>query len=93
MTVNHPRVLNRYKMTPDEHGVYCGRGSLWGNPFPMSKQATRTTVLAQFRDYVDTQPPALIAHAKQVLKGKNLVCFCAPLPCHADEWLTIANED
>ncbi|GAG87489.1 unnamed protein product, partial [marine sediment metagenome] len=25
------------------------------------------------------------------LKGKDLVCWCAPLPCHADVLLELAN--
>lgn len=28
---------------------------------------------------------------KKELKGKDLVCWCAPLPCHADVLLELAN--
>ena len=27
------------------------------------------------------------------LRGKDLVCWCSPLPCHADVLLRMANED
>jgi len=26
------------------------------------------------------------------LRGKDLVCWCAPLPCHADILLELAND-
>lgn len=29
---------------------------------------------------------------KQHLKGKDLVCYCAPLACHGDILLEIANS-
>jgi hypothetical protein len=31
------------------------------------------------------------ADIKRELKGKDLICFCAPKPCHADVLLEIAN--
>lgn len=29
---------------------------------------------------------------REQLRGKNLVCWCKPLPCHGDVLLTIANS-
>jgi hypothetical protein len=31
--------------------------------------------------------------AKRELKGKDLVCYCAPLACHGDVLSRIANEE
>jgi hypothetical protein len=35
---------------------------------------------------------ALRNRVKKELRGKHLVCFCAPKACHADTLLRIANE-
>ena len=34
----------------------------------------------------------LVLKIKHELKGKDLVCWCAPQPCHADVLLEIANS-
>jgi hypothetical protein len=34
-----------------------------------------------------------MAAAKTELRGKDLVCWCAPKLCHADVLLEIANAD
>lgn len=52
---------------------------------------TRALALAGYRDYLEAHP-ALKAAARVELRGKDLVCWCAPLPCHADILLELANE-
>jgi hypothetical protein len=56
--------------------VYIGRGSPWGNPFVIGKDGTRDEVCDRFEKevlpYLDVEP----------LRGKDLVCFCAPKRCH-----------
>lgn len=37
--------------------------------------------------------PDLIDAARTHLKGKDLVCWCAPAKCHADIWVEVANGD
>jgi hypothetical protein len=90
---HQPRVLNKYKMKPGETGVYCGRGSPWGNPVPIeeAKDISRNDVCDWFNEYLD-QRPFIVEQAKVALRGKNLICFCAPARCHCDEWLKIVNE-
>ena len=67
---------------PAEAG-YVGRGSAWGNPFKIGVDGDRAEVIAKFKAYAEAKykedPTWLYA-----LRGKDLVCFCAPLPCHAD---------
>jgi hypothetical protein len=67
------------------------RPSRWGNPFPV-EHGDHATAVARFAAYLQTQP-ALVAGAREALRGKDLMCFC-PLsePCHAEIWLTIVNE-
>lgn len=86
-----PKVLNKYKILPCQEGVYIGRPSKWGNPFTMSKQTTRDKVCDSFESYVD-ENPLLRDAIKKELRGKNLICFCAPHRCHGDTLLRIANE-
>lgn len=40
-----------------------------------------------------TSIAAQISLALSELKGKNLICWCAPLECHADILLRLANEE
>jgi hypothetical protein len=82
-----PKVLNkRYS----RDGVYIGRPSKWGNPYAISENFSRLQAIEAYRKYLDDNPK-LIEDAKRELKGQNLVCFCAPLPCHGDVLLEIAN--
>lgn len=72
-------------------GVYIGRPSKWGNPFVIGPDGTRADVVRKFEEYLKSNP-ALMEAAKRELKGKDLVCFCAPLACHGDVLSRIANE-
>lgn len=64
-------------------GVYIGRGSAWGNPFVIGKHGDRAEVIEKYRIYASkriSQEPNWLTP----LKGKDLVCYCAPLACHGD---------
>lgn len=87
-----PRVLNKYKNKITQDAVYIGRPSKWGNPYPITPDEPRELVIAKFRKYLD-ENPELKQAAKKQLRGKDLVCFCAPKPCHGDVLLEIANSD
>jgi hypothetical protein len=89
-----PRVLHKNRMTVNQmrEAVYVGRPSPWGNPFVVPKDGDRTTVIAKYREWLLSQPK-LVASVKRQLRGCDLVCWCAPLPCHADVLLEIANGD
>lgn len=85
-----PQVFNKYKGFPPS-SVYIGRPSKWGNPFAIGKDGTREEVISKYREWLLSQPE-LISQIKRELKGKNLVCFCAPKACHGDILLEIANS-
>jgi hypothetical protein len=80
------RVLNKHRDFIPKDAVYIGRGSAWGNPFRIGIHGTREEVIERFRCEVlpklDLSP----------LKGKDLVCFCAPLPCHGELLIKEANR-
>lgn len=74
-------VLNkRTDALPDGH-VYVGRPSPWGNPYPLS-EGTRIEVVRRYRLHIKRNP--LLIQQLADLKPVALVCWCAPLPCHAD---------
>jgi len=75
--------------------VFCGRGTVWGNPFPAKDKslAERTRVVRLYSDYLASRPD-LQEQARTKLQGKNLACPGCPedgLPCHCDVLLEVAN--
>ncbi len=69
-------VLNKHKDHIPVDAVYIGRGSQWGNPFKIGIDGDRDEVCDRYErevlPHLDLEP----------LRGKYLVCFCAPLRCH-----------
>lgn len=93
-----PRVWNRREPGVPMDAVYVGRPSKWGNPYTHLKThslaeivvATKNEAIAAYEAWL-LDNPALLASVKTELAGKDLVCWCAPRPCHADVLLRIAN--
>ncbi len=81
-----PRVHNKHIGTAPPDAVYVGRGSEWGNPFKIGKDGNRNAVIARYE--TEVLPTLNLVP----LRGKHLVCFCAPLACHADLLLRDANK-
>jgi hypothetical protein len=82
----HPLVVHCKK---SKYDVYCGRPSLWANPFKIGQDGTRKEVIAKFKKY-------LLANEELVdklpeLRGKILGCWCAPKACHCDVLADLAN--
>jgi hypothetical protein len=65
------------------YDVYIGRPGPWGNPFVLNREADRPKVIAEYRNWLLTQPD-LVARAQRELKDQVLGCWCAPKPCHGD---------
>jgi len=86
-----PTVLNKYKAGFPKGSVYIGRPTVWGNPFEIGKDGTREEVIQKYKTWL-FQNPELILRAKQELYGKDLVCFCAPKPCHGNVLIEVANN-
>jgi hypothetical protein len=85
-----PKVLNRRYLPGGRippGAVYCGRGSPWGNPFRLSGNGMN-------RDEVcDRYEREILPNLDvTILRGKDLVCFCAPKRCHCDALLKKANS-
>jgi len=84
-----PRVLNK-RNGMREGAVYVGRPSRFGNPFVIGRDGDRAAVVARFEASLLANRE-LLAAVKAELRGKDLVCWCAPEACHADVLLRIAN--
>jgi ParB-like chromosome segregation protein Spo0J len=63
--------------------VYVDRTSPWGNPFVLNADGDRNEVCDAYAEHYLPHKPSLQAKLAS-LKGKGLVCHCAPLRCHAD---------
>jgi Domain of unknown function (DUF4326) len=79
-------VYNKRHGNAPMDAVYVGRGSQWGNPFKIGQHGTREEVIAKFK--AEILPKLDVTF----LRNKDLVCWCAPLACHADLLLEKANE-
>ena len=86
------KVVNKHKHKPTAADVYIGRPSIWGNPFVIGKHGDREAVVAKYREWIHKQP-LLMAATKKELRGKTLVCFCAPQACHGHVLAAIADLD
>ena len=86
-----PKVFNKRNEPITKGAVYVGRPSKWGNPFKIGRDGNREGVIEAYRQYalrrLADEPNWLDS-----LRDKDLVCFCAPLPCHADILLELANK-
>jgi hypothetical protein len=83
------KVLNKRLAGVPAGAVYIGRGGRWGNPFRIGPDGDRADVIAKHERWLAEQRDLL--RALDELRGRNLVCFCAPLPCHGDLLLRLAN--
>lgn len=84
------KVLNKHAVgIPAGAAVYIGRGGKWGNPFRIGRDGDRAAVIAKHEAWLRDQHDLLRSIGE--LRGKDLVCFCAPAACHGDLLLRLAN--
>ena len=99
-----PQVLNkRHDMPAGDNRVYVGRPTKWGNRFTHERKVWEKWQHSNNPLYlVDTVEEAVAKYEDWLvnesgldpkeLKGKDLVCWCSPGPCHADVLLRLANH-
>jgi hypothetical protein len=81
------KVKNKNEL--EEFDVYIGRGTLWGNPYPIEHEPDgnkRKVVIEKFKAYFAEE---IVKNPEKLklllaLKGLRLGCHCKPLPCHGD---------
>jgi hypothetical protein len=62
--------------------VYIGRGTKWGNPFVIGRDGDRSTVIAKYRRWIESEA-GLMASIPE-LRGK--------VPCHGDVLVELLEE-
>jgi hypothetical protein len=67
---------------PTGRDVRIDRRTKWGNPFRIGRDGTRAEVIERYRLWFWSNP--ILISAVGELRGKRLLCHCAPLPCHGD---------
>jgi len=74
-------VVNVRHEKPD---VYCGRPSIYGNPYRIGKDGTRVDVILKYIDYFFDRMAKDVEfrNAIYALKGKRIGCWCHPNLCH-----------
>jgi hypothetical protein len=82
------------KSTYKGDGFYVGRPSPLGNPFPIDAKTSRAKAINQYREWLmiqfetDDNPTTkafmVLVHYYREHKELTLICWCAPLQCHAE---------
>jgi len=100
-----PKVLNKRTDVIPPDAIYVGRPTKWDNPYKIGQsyildkgdvteqifsKITREQAIKLYRLWLDHQLYLFNLNILE-LKDKDLVCWCAPLPCHADVLLELAN--
>lgn len=85
-----PKVLNFKTDKIPEGSVYIARPSKWGNPYRIGEDGSRHEVIAKYLQWLIGN--AFLMGSLKELVGKDLVCYCAPKPCHGDVLLELANQ-
>ena len=77
-----------------KYDVYIGRPSIFGNPFEIGSDGTRAEVIEKHRLYLQERIKYddEFKEAVKALYGMVLGCYCAPLPCHGDNLVAMAEE-
>lgn len=75
--------------------TYCGRGTLWGNPYAIGVDGDRDEVIRKFkydfdRDYLKGGND--FKEKLKKLRGHTLGCHCKPYACHGDVLAQYLNE-
>jgi hypothetical protein len=98
-----PRVLNYHdiKLIGLPPGaVYVGRAnpayglpkSKWANLVKLRRNATAGERAEAIREYERRLVKSGLINEIGELRGADLVCWCAPLACHGDVLLRLAND-
>ena len=81
------RVVNVKK---EECDIFIGRPSVWGNPFVIGVDGSRSAVIDKYKHYLQKRKDLL--SLLPALKGKTLGCFCKPQLCHGDVLVKLLEE-
>jgi hypothetical protein len=94
-----PKIFNKRTDDIPDDAVYVGRPTKWGNPFSHQSGTraqyqvdSRQEAVWRFRDWLLNEPEAQeLRDSLEELRGKDLVCWCVPMMCHAEVLMELAN--
>ena len=88
------KVWNKRDPLTPKDALYVGRPTKWGNPYVIGRDGTRAEVIAKYKDFLTDliYTSDLFMADLHELRGRDLVCWCAPKACHADVLLELANQ-
>lgn len=68
------------------------RRTVYGNRFKEGRDGTREECVTKHMDWLCADEQAnLRKRIRENLKGCDLLCWCHPLACHADNVMLVAN--
>jgi hypothetical protein len=83
--------VHPYDNARPNNAVYIGRGTPYGNPFKIGKDGNRATVIQKYKEYLLANN--YLKEQVKELKGKTLMCHCAPEACHGDIIIDFLKEN
>lgn len=88
-----PRVLNfrdfpRGQVPPN--AVRIDRKTELGNPFPIGRRYGDRAAVLRLHERWFARQGELIRVWLPLLHGRDVICWCAPLPCHGDLYVRLA---
>ena len=92
-----PKVWNKHNLNCPKDAVYGGRPGPFGNQFRIGmlyqgRKLTRQDAVAAHKDwFLYSDQGLLLQEEVKKHKGEDWSCWCAPLPCHCNIYLEIAN--
>lgn len=95
-------IYNKRALGPTPpNSVYVGRPTKWGNPFSHMESShamhivpSRAAAIRAYSKWIHApEQSKLRADMRRELKGKHLICWCAPFACHAEIIRDIANKE
>jgi hypothetical protein len=85
-----PKLLNKRFDFPTPGCVDIMRPGIWGNPFEVGKGYTREQAIAKHRSWMHSNKERLARLGE--LEGRDLMCCCAPKPCHGQNLLDLLAD-
>lgn len=70
------------------NSVFIDKGSPWENPFSIGIHGDRDEIVDRYEHLLAHSPETL--ESLDYLKGKDLICYCAPRRCHGDVLIKLA---
>ena len=101
--LNGIKIWNKRNHNTPASARYCGRPTLYGNPFVVGVDGPRGTCCVKFDKWLDTgenfgclqatefKRQWILSHISE-LKGLDLECWCWPDRCHCETLAIRANK-